>query len=53
MLLDPAQAPASLESDGETLHFCSHGCLVEYGEHGAEPATGSRLQATPTRAIRT
>jgi len=32
MLLDPAQAPASLESGGETVFFCSRGCLREYEE---------------------
>jgi putative ABC transport system ATP-binding protein len=32
MLLDPSQAPASLESDSDTLYFCSRGCLDEYSE---------------------
>jgi putative ABC transport system ATP-binding protein len=53
MLLDPAQAPASLESEAETLYFCSRGCLVEYGERGKEPATGSRPPATGARTVRT
>jgi putative ABC transport system ATP-binding protein len=30
MLLDPAQAPALLERDGETLVFCSRGCRAEF-----------------------
>ena len=30
MLLDPALAPASLQSGGETLYFCSRGCRGEY-----------------------
>ena len=38
MLLDPAQAPASLEADGETLYFCSRGCLMEYEERNQDPA---------------
>ncbi len=32
MLVDPAKAPARLESDGETLYFCSRGCRQEYEE---------------------
>ena len=32
MLIDPAQAPAELESDGETLYFCSSGCRRQYEE---------------------
>ncbi len=32
MLVDPAKAPARLESDGETLYFCSRGCRKEYEE---------------------
>ena len=32
MLIDPEAAPASLERDGTTLHFCSRGCLAEYEE---------------------
>ena len=39
MLLDPAQAPAKLESGGETLYFCSRGCLHEY--EGRERKRGS------------
>ena len=30
MLLDPEQAAASLDLDGETLFFCSRGCRLEY-----------------------
>jgi putative ABC transport system ATP-binding protein len=30
MLLDPEQAPASLDRDGEQLVFCSNGCRDEY-----------------------
>ena len=32
MLLDPAQAPARLERDGETVYFCSRGCQAQYRE---------------------
>lgn len=32
MLVDPATAPASLEEDGQTLHFCAVGCRDEYGK---------------------
>ena len=35
MLLDPAQAPASLDSGSETLYFCSRGCLREFQERAA------------------
>ena len=52
MLLDPAQAPASLDSGGETLYFCSRGCRMEYEERGQEPATGSRLTARAGRGFR-
>jgi putative ABC transport system ATP-binding protein len=30
MLLDPAQAQARLERDGETIYFCSRGCRSEF-----------------------
>ena len=30
MLVDPAEAPASLDEDGATLSFCSRGCRGEY-----------------------
>lgn len=30
MLLDPMQAPASIEHGDETLYFCSRGCRAEY-----------------------
>ena len=30
MLLDPAQAAATLEHDGETLYFCANGCRDEF-----------------------
>jgi putative ABC transport system ATP-binding protein len=36
MLVDPAEARASLERDGATLYFCSRGCRREYVE--SEPA---------------
>ena len=32
MLVDPEQAPASIEQDGARLHFCSRGCRAEYLE---------------------
>jgi YHS domain-containing protein len=32
MLLDPTEAPASLDGDAETLYFCSRGCRQEYEE---------------------
>ncbi|HUP31527.1 MAG TPA: ATP-binding cassette domain-containing protein [Gaiellaceae bacterium] len=39
MLVDPAQAPASLEHDGERLVFCSRGCRDEFLESRVpEPA---------------
>ncbi len=33
MLLDPDEAPASLEHEGAVLHFCSRGCREEFS-HG-------------------
>jgi YHS domain-containing protein len=30
MLIDPAEAPASLEQEGGTLYFCSRGCRDEF-----------------------
>jgi putative ABC transport system ATP-binding protein len=30
MLIDPEQAPASIERDGTRLHFCSRGCRDEF-----------------------
>jgi putative ABC transport system ATP-binding protein len=30
MLVDPAEAPASVEREGGTLYFCSEGCRSEY-----------------------
>jgi putative ABC transport system ATP-binding protein len=35
MLLDPAQAGASLPGDEGTLYFCSGGCKREYEERAA------------------
>jgi putative ABC transport system ATP-binding protein len=32
MLLDPAQALASLESDGDIFYFCSRGCRYAYDQ---------------------
>ncbi len=43
MLLDPAQAPASLDDGGDTLYFCSRGCLHEYEERESERARFDRL----------
>ena len=38
MLIDPAEAPASLERAGERLFFCSRGCLREYEQAEGEVA---------------
>jgi len=32
MLLDPDEAPARLESGGESIYFCSRGCQTQYEE---------------------
>ncbi len=37
MLVDPDQAPASLERDGARLFFCSHGCRDEFLANEPEP----------------
>ena len=34
MLLDPADAPASLDVEGASLYFCSRGCRRQYEEEG-------------------
>ena len=41
MLVDPEQAPVSLERDGERLYFCSKGCRNEYvaGDTSGGPVT--------------
>ena len=39
MLLDPAQAPAKIERDGESLYFCSRGCRAEYEQGPASPVS--------------
>jgi len=38
MLIDPGQAPASIERSGETLHFCSRGCRDEFLNDPNTPA---------------
>ena len=49
MLLDPSQAPASLESDSETLYFCSRGCLDEFQESAApKPDQGGSTHVRPS-----
>ena len=32
MLLDPASAPATLDDEGATMHFCSVGCRRQYAD---------------------
>lgn len=39
MLLEPDHAAATLNSDGQTLHFCSQGCRNEFHPATTEPAT--------------
>ena len=43
MLIDPEQAPASIDRDGERLFFCSRGCRDEF------LTSESRLATTPVR----
>jgi len=38
MLVDPDEAPASLDRDGERLSFCSRGCRDEFSRVDAEDA---------------
>jgi putative ABC transport system ATP-binding protein len=45
MLLDPEQAPASLDRDGEHLVFCSAGCLNEFVAGRREDAPARPLAA--------
>jgi putative ABC transport system ATP-binding protein len=42
MLLDPAQAQARLERDGETIYFCSRGCRSEFLAATGEAEVASR-----------
>jgi hypothetical protein len=39
MLLDPTQAPASLEQAGATLYFSSLGCCDQYVHERAKQQT--------------
>ncbi|MBI5105126.1 MAG: ATP-binding cassette domain-containing protein [Solirubrobacterales bacterium] len=43
MLLDPEQAPASIERKGERIYFCSKGCRDEYleGDTSDRPASAA------------
>ena len=41
MLVDPDQAPASLDRNGERLYFCSNGCRDEFLASAQPPATPS------------
>jgi putative ABC transport system ATP-binding protein len=45
MLLDPAQAPATIERDAGRLHFCSRGCRAEY-EQGLASGVSQLGQGT-------
>jgi YHS domain-containing protein len=47
MLLDPTQAPATLEQAGATLHFCSLGCRDQYEREQAEHAGFATVDNTP------
>lgn len=40
MLLEPNDAAATLNNDGQTLYFCSQGCRSEFHPATNEPATG-------------
>jgi putative ABC transport system ATP-binding protein len=50
MLIDPEQAPAILEREGESLFFCSAGCRDEFlskeTPSGYAPTVGSRSEMT-------
>ena len=37
MLIDPAQAPASIERDGALLYFCSRGCRDQFVSEAGTP----------------
>jgi YHS domain-containing protein len=45
MLIDPANAPASVEQDGTTLYFCSRGCRAEFLDELGTPAGYSEAPA--------
>ena len=38
MLIDPAEAPASIDQDGTRLYFCSRGCRDEFVADSGTPA---------------
>lgn len=42
MLVDPAQAPATIEEEGKTISFCSRGCRQQFVDERSE-----RRVATP------
>ena len=45
MLLEPENAAATLDRDGETLYFCSRGCRNEFQEAPARAAAVGDLPA--------
>ena len=51
MLIDPAEAPASVEQNGARLYFCSHGCRAEFLATSSTPmgynSDTSLKEATP------
>ena len=49
MLIDPAEAPASIEHDGVTLYFCSQGCRDEFLTEGGTPVGYS--EAPPAKEV--
>ena len=50
MLIDPSEAAASLERNGEHLSFCSHGCRDEFLSEGTPP--GYTESSTAKEAMR-
>jgi len=39
MLLDPAQAPATIEEEGKTIYFCSRGCRQQFEDERSKGAS--------------
>ena len=52
MLIDPAQAPASIEQEGTTVYFCSRGCRDEFQSPEPTPRGYSEVEMRPTKEAR-
>ncbi|HEU5065561.1 MAG TPA: ATP-binding cassette domain-containing protein [Gaiellaceae bacterium] len=49
MLIDPGEAPASIEQDGTTVYFCSRGCRDEFLAPDRTPGGYSEVEMRPAK----